>query len=283
MRLIALFCALVPFASSAGDFRSDPAATPVWQQNADAWEKDSEKFTQADAAQPAKQNEDGVLVLDDDNFDDTLNEYPNLVIMFQDKRIDASTKTYTDILKPAASELRKRGINNAIATTFDINVATAHSVTMRVLERGGAFRVYSNGRATAFNGDATTADGVVAHVVKLVNGGCVTLSDAAGARAFTEGADAKAGRAYVVFGTDSTALSTAMQPIAMSISPLACAVSSSEEVASELRVKLAEPTAVDTSTSKAGLNAALTAVIALGPSGSRAIMGAASLKRAAVE
>ena len=217
----------------------------------------------------------------DENFDDTLNEYPNLVIMFQDKSVDASTKTYTDILKPAASELRKRGINNALATTFDINVATAHSVTMRVLERGGAFRVYSNGRATAFNGDATTADGVVAHAVKLVNGGCVTLSDAAGARAFTESADAKAGRAYVVFGTDSTALRTAMQPIAMSISPLACAVSSSADVASELGVKLAEPTAVDAS--KAGLNAALTAVIALGPAGSRAIMGAASLKRAAAE
>ena len=69
----------------------------------------------------------------------------------------------------------------------------------------------------------------------------MTLSDAAGARAFTEGADAQAGRAYVVFGTDAAALTTAMQPIAMSISPVACAVSSSKAVASELGVQLAEP------------------------------------------
>jgi thiol-disulfide isomerase/thioredoxin len=183
--MLALSCVLA-LATSAGD------RPPIEQ-----WEQgriDPEKSPHA--ASPAAPNEDGILEITTQNFDDTLLAHPDLVVLFHDAASKVSDAIYDDTLceahKIVAGEFAsgEGGVAGpAFGYTSEPGLATAHGMGRAHLAHAAhAFRAYVAGRPQPFLGDYGSARTVAMHAVKLRAGACQTVSTAAEAEALTAAA-----------------------------------------------------------------------------------------------
>ena len=188
MRALVIACAVL---ASAGD------RPPVEQ-----WEQgriDPEKSPHV--ASPAAPNEDGILELTTQNFDDTLLAHPDLVVLFHDAASKVSDAIYDDTLceahkivvaagELASGEGEGGGVKGpAFGYTSERGLATAHGLGRAHLAHAAhAFRAYVAGRPQPFLGDYGSARTVAMHAVKLRAGACRTVSTAAEAQALTAAA-----------------------------------------------------------------------------------------------
>jgi protein disulfide-isomerase A1 len=174
------------------------------------------------------QEEEGVIVLTDDNFDQAINHYEHILVEFYAPWCGHCKKLAPEYAK-AAQELKKLDSPIALAKLD----ATIHKAAASKFEIRGfpTLKLFSNGTPSEYNGGRTQGE-IVSWMKKKTGPASRTLSSVAEVEAFHKSSEV----AIVLFGDNSADLSV-FERVARSNDDFLFASCASEECLSHYNVK----------------------------------------------